>query len=215
MAEKKRLFLAANLGVATTRRIAEAAAKMRAAAERKGLRVGWVPPANLHVTLKFLGWSPGDIVEAVRDRVHAAVAGRSAFEVGARGVGGFPTDTSARVLWVGVADPSGALAEIARALEAAMAELGFAREDRAFHAHVTLGRVKEGRGTDDVLAPWRKSDFGTSVVREIVLYESHMKSSGSEYIAQFRVPLRTTERQTRVVEPAKESEEPDGGHEPA
>ena len=55
MGEKKRLFLAVNLGVNTTRKIADAITKMRANAERRGLRVGWVPPANLHVTLKFLG----------------------------------------------------------------------------------------------------------------------------------------------------------------
>jgi 2'-5' RNA ligase len=189
MMEKKRLFLAVNLGVAPTRKIADAVTKMRAAAEKRGLRVGWVPPANLHVTLKFLGWSTADVVAAVRDRVHAAASGRRAFEVAARGAGGFPSDGNARVLWVGVSDPSGTLVEIAGALDGTLAELGFAREERSFHPHVTVGRVKDGRGTEDVLAPWRRTEFGTSLVREIVLYESHMKASGSEYVAQFREPF--------------------------
>src|SRR5262249_6278329 len=90
MSEKKRLFLAVNLGVGTTRKIADAIVKMRAAADRRGLRVGWVPPANLHVTLKFLGWSSPDVIHAVRDRVVVAMGGMKGFELQARGAGGFP-----------------------------------------------------------------------------------------------------------------------------
>src|SRR5215468_8405265 len=151
MSEKKRLFLAVNLGVATTRRIADAVAKMRAAADRRDLRVGWVPPANLHVTLKFLGWSSADVVEAVRDRLLVAMAGMKGFELQARGAGGFPSDGSARVLWVGLHDPSGALAPLADRVDGQMAELGYPRETRSFHPHITVGRVKEGRGTEEVL----------------------------------------------------------------
>src|SRR5262249_24813321 len=187
--EKKRLFLAVNLAMAPTRKIADAVAKMRAAAEKRGLRVGWVPPANLHVTMKFLGWASADVIDAVRDQVRAVLAGRRAFEVAARGAGGFPSDGNARILWVGVHDASGTLAEGAAGLDGGLVGLGFARENRDFHAHVTVGRVKDGRRTEDLVAPWRRTEFGTSPVREIVLYESHMKASGSEYVAQFREPL--------------------------
>jgi RNA 2',3'-cyclic 3'-phosphodiesterase len=211
MGEKKRLFLAVSLGVSVTRKIGDAVAKMRAAADRRGLRVGWVPPANLHLTLKFLGWSSGEVVDAVRDRVAVAAAGVKAFELSARGTGGFPSDASARILYVGLADPGGVLAPLAECIDARMVELGFAAETRPFAAHITIGRVKEGSGTDELIAPWKQTDFGTSPVREIVLYESFTKSSGSEYMAQFRLPLVGSFRQTREVEGSKESEDSDGG----
>jgi RNA 2',3'-cyclic 3'-phosphodiesterase len=212
MADKKRIFLAVNLAVTTTRRIADAAAKMRAVAERKGMRVGWVPAANLHVTLKFLGWAGSDVVAAVRDRVRDAVRDLQGFDLGARGVGAYPTEAHARILWVGVTDPSGTLARLAGVVEGSMAELGFPREERPFSGHVTIGRVKDGRGAEEVLAPFRQTDFGMSVVREVVLYESLMKSTGSEYTPLFRAPLQRPERQTRDVEPEqKESEDPNGG----
>ncbi len=218
MGDKKRLFLAVNLSMATTRKIAEAQARMRVAAEKKGLRVGWVPPANLHVTLKFLGWAAGEVVPAVRDRVADAIAGLRGFDVIARGAGAFPTVAAARVLWIGLHDGTGWLGEIAGKLEDAMAGLGFAREARAFSAHVTLGRVKEGKGAEEVLAPFRTMDFGGSLVRDVVLYESLMRSTGSEYTALARIPLETAsgrpERQTREVEPAPESEDPHGSGQP-
>lgn len=213
---KKRLFLAVNLGVGVTRKIADAVGKMRATAERLGVRVGWVPPANLHVTLKFLGWSSPDVVDVIRDRVLAIAAGTRGFELVARGAGGFPGDGHARILWIGLVDASGILAPLAERIDREMTALGYAAEGRPFHPHVTVGRVKEGHGTEEILAPWQRTDFGSSAVRDIVLYESFTKSTGSEYMAQFRVALSRPERQTRDVEGVKESEEPDGNgqHQP-
>lgn len=221
-AKHKRLFLAVNLSIATTRKIAEAIEAMRPEAARRGLRVGWVPPANLHVTLKFLGWSNPEMVDAIADRVRAGLHGRKAFELEARGVGAFPTETSARVLWVGVVDPKGVLATLAADVEAWMERLGYEREKRAYHPHVTIGRVREdhggqgGTGAAEVLAPWREVAFGRSLVREVVLYESKMRAKGSEYLAQARVPLDAppyrAERQARESdEAARDAEGPAPG----
>jgi 2'-5' RNA ligase len=220
MNDKKRLFLAVTLSVATTRRIADVAARMRAAADKRGLRVAWVAPANLHVTLKFLGWTAAEVVDAVRDRLLLVAGRRKPFEVTARGVGAFPSAGAARILWAGVADPSGALGAIAAEIDAEMAALGYPRETRPFSAHVTVGRVKDGRGAEEVLAPHHATDFGSSSIRELILYESVTKSSGSEYTALARAPLPPApgrpERQTRGVEEEKESEEPtNGGQHPA
>ena len=209
--DKKRLFLAVNLSVAVTRKIAEAAARMRQTAERRGLRVGWVAPANLHVTLKFLGWTAAEAPAAIQDRMAAALAGSKSFELSARGAGAFPTESQARVLWVGLTDPSGGLAQLAAVAEEQMEKLGYPRETRPFSAHVTVGRVKEGKGADEVLAPFRQADFGSSTIREVILYESQMRSTGSEYTPLARMAIGAPERQTRDVEGSKESEGPTNG----
>ena len=211
MGDKKRLFLAVNLSVAVTRKIADAAARMRQTAERRGLKVGWVAPANLHVTVKFLGWTAAEAPAAIQDRMAAALAGRKAFEVSARGAGAFPTEAQARVLWVGLSDPTGGLAQLAAVAEAEMEKLGYARENRPFSAHVTVGRVKEGKGADEVLAPYKLTDFGSSVITEVILYESQMRSAGSEYTPLARIGFGAPERQTREVEGSKESEGPTNG----
>ncbi len=216
MSNHKRLFLAVDLTLATTRKVAEGIARMRTTAERTGLRVTWVPPENLHVTVKFLGLVPGESVEAIRDRMTTVARGRRGFDLGARGVGAFPTEADARVLWIGVTDPTGALARLATDVERAMLDLGFPAEIRPFSPHVTVGRVRDGHGAAEVLAPHREQDFGGSSIRHVVLYESLMKSVSSKYVSLFRAPLEATsqrtERQTRSVEgEAQESEEPNGG----
>src|SRR5262249_33784174 len=153
---------------------------------------------------------------AIRDRMRVVLEGRKGFDLGARGVGAFPDERRPRILWVGVHDGTSALRAMADATDAAMAELGFPRETRAFSPHVTIGRVKEAAGgVADIFAPLRQTDFGASPVREVILYESIMKSSGSEYVALFRLPLSApstrAERQTREVEEGSTSEESNGG----
>ena len=212
-----RLFFAVNLSVAVTKKIADAQLRMRNATRGLPIRVLWVPAANLHVTVKFLGWTRPDAVEAARDAVGALVAKWKGFEVTARGVGAFPRETDARVLWAGVEDPSGQLGKLAAAVEARMEQLGFEKETRAYHPHVTLGRVKEGgKSAPELLAAARSvAEFGSSLIREVVLYESKMKSTGSEYEALARLPLDVppfkAERQTREVEEDnREEPEPNG-----
>jgi len=217
--KKVRLFWAVNLSVAVTRKIAEAQNRMRNATRGLPIRVLWVPAANLHVTLKFLGWTRAEAVEGIEDAIGDVVRGKKGFEVVARGVGAFPRESDARVLWAGVEDPSGQLAQLASAVEKRMEQLGFEKENRAYHPHVTLGRVKEGgRSGGEVLAAARSvAEFGSSLVTEVVLYESKMMSSGSEYLPRARIPLDVpawkAERQTREVEEDSREESDENGRE--
>src|SRR5262249_34021672 len=139
------------------------------------LRIAWVPAANLHVTLKFLGWTREEALEAIRDRVAKEASNFAPFEVRAKGLGAFPTATSPRVVWVGLDDGGGVLARLASGCEQWMSDLGFIKEERPFRPHVTIGRVKEGRGSlADLIAKYADRDCGTSQIREVVLYQSKL-----------------------------------------
>jgi 2'-5' RNA ligase len=197
----KRLFVAVNLSMSSTRRLAEAIDRMSRAG---GPDVAWVPPANLHVTLKFLGWTHDEAWRAVRDRLRQVAAAAKPFDLEAHGGGAFPEPGSARILWAGLKDPAGHLARLARAVDDALVPLGFAPEARAFVPHVTLGRLRSGGDAGSLVAQMAGQTFGTSSIKEISLYESEVKSRGSEYIALCRsrlgVHLTTTERQSGSVE---------------
>lgn len=221
-AQKKKLFLAVNLSIATTRKIGDALTAMKRAAEGR-MRVAWVPQANLHVTLKFLGYANEEVADQIRDVVLSGIKSRKAFEIGARGTGTFPADpTAARILWLGVQDPSGMLGKLAADVDRWTEKLGFPKETKPFHPHVTLGRVKDlkdPKAVEELLSTYKTNDFGTSLVREVILYESSVTSKGSEYTGLARMPLDAppyrAERQTREVEGEdSKDEEPEthGGH---
>jgi 2'-5' RNA ligase len=187
-----RTFLALNFSVAVTRKIAEEVERHKAAWGQAGFRVAWVPAANLHLTLKFLGSINEELVEGVTGACKRVAARHAPIEAKAVGLGAFPSLARPSVLWVGVEAPP-ALVALQRDVEGAMVELGFDKEERAYHPHITVGRVKEGHGTAEAL--WQGEALcGSSPLSEIVVYESKTRSAGAEYIARARAPLGTKER---------------------
>lgn len=190
-----RAFVALNLPVAVVKDLAAVQRDLRAAAERGGARVSWVPAPNMHVTLKFLGNIDREAVYALRDRLGRELEGRASFPVSVRGVGVFPDVERPRVLWAGVEDLAAAgtstaapLARLAADVDGWLDDLGYEPERRPFHGHVTLGRIKEppARGpfwTETALREQRCAPI------EVVLYSSVLQRQGAEYEALARYPL--------------------------
>ena len=112
-----------------------------------------------------------------------------------RGFGAFPSASDPRVLWVGI-ETSEALAKLQRQLDGALVELGFLKDERSFHAHVTVGRVKERpEGTAALPTSWSaavEAPIASSRMTEIIVYESRSTKNGSEYVARGRAPLGKT-----------------------
>lgn len=109
-----------------------------------GADVRWVVRADRHVTLKFLG----EIGDRQRDELGAFVRDSTwpRLSLQLAGVGQFPARGAPRVVWVGLGgDQQGLLAMASRCEEAAAAA-GVPREERPFHGHITLGRVRSPLG---------------------------------------------------------------------
>ena len=133
--------------------VKQAAAGMIADLKRAGADIKWVDPANLHLTLKFLGAVEDGLLPALTEALDGALAGRQAMEFTVQGCGAFPGAKRPQVVWLGLEGQTGPLAELSAALERACEPLGLAPEGRAFRAHLTLGRLRRGRGPSTPLAP--------------------------------------------------------------
>jgi 2'-5' RNA ligase len=155
--------------------------------------VRWVRPAGIHLTLKFLGEVDPNLIEEIVRTAEDTVQGIRPFTVGIKGGGGFPRAKSPRVIWIGVEDPSGMLTQLQARIEEEMKELGFAKEARGYTPHLTVGRLRSGKGRRGVIQALdaiRESDLGTMEVREICLFRSHLKPTGAEYTKLSRFPLQ-------------------------
>src|SRR5947209_11681799 len=94
----------------------------------------WLSPESLHVTLKFIGEKPDDIVKKIEDALASIRA--EAFPLRFTAAGFFPTAKAARVFWIGInADDS--LAKLAGTIDESLAGLGVPKEERAFSPHLT------------------------------------------------------------------------------
>ena len=154
--------------------------------------VAWIAPGNLHLTLKFLGAVPEERIEAI-----VAALGRSGsdlrpFEARIHGLGAFPSVTRPRVIWAGVLDGAPEMMELARRVDTALAALGFAREERPFSPHVTLGRVRRpGRDPtlSEALTGGSARQFGRMRVPGACLMRSELGPRGARYTELAAVPL--------------------------
>jgi 2'-5' RNA ligase len=130
-----RLFAGLELPADTVHRLEELLDRLRPLA-----RINWSPPANLHITTKFIGEWP----EARLDDLKAALAAvepRVPVAIHVRRVGFFPNPHAPRVFWCGIDAPG--LAVLAGATDRAAAALGIPAETRPFSPHLTLARIKE------------------------------------------------------------------------
>lgn len=140
-----RSFVAVELPSALRAQLAQVSRQLASSIPREAVR--WVRPEGIHLTLKFLGdVSPGQL-PAIQGLAAKAAGRAQACVCTVRGLGCFPDPRRPRVIWVGVEEPTGSLAALQQALEQGLAELGFAREGRAFNPHLTLGRVRPEAGS--------------------------------------------------------------------
>jgi 2'-5' RNA ligase len=157
----------------------------------------WVHVPNLHLTVRFLGDTPPDLVPdvalAVGDAVEAA--GVPAFQVVLAGAGAFPAERKARALWLGMERGAEELAVLAGALDPALEPLGWPPDGRPYRPHLTVARldsasIPQGAAVADELraaaAGWRTAFVATS----IVLYRSHLGGGPPRYEPLLEIPLR-------------------------
>ncbi len=178
-----RLFIAVDVPEAAVLAVAAAIASWREAFPN----VRWVPPANWHVTLKFLGATPADHVPWLEESVGdiASAHRRAAVEV--RGLGAFPAVERARVLWAGVDDPEAGLDALVTDLETALASK-FRKEMRRFHPHLTVARAEP-----PVRLPVGFADTPVATepfsVEHMVLYRSRSQDGSTTYERLRSFPL--------------------------
>jgi 2'-5' RNA ligase len=180
------------VGVALSREIREGVGAALAPLARIDADAKWVDPANIHVTLKFLGSVPEGRIPEIERALSPLGAWQTRFDLGFRGAGAFPNEKRPRVLWIGAHEGAGALQALASAVEDATVALGFPPEDRPFSPHVTIARLRSPRGVLALMHEVRSladRDFGKMLVDEFVLFRSDLGPSGPKYTPLRIIPL--------------------------
>jgi len=144
-------------------------------------------PAQVHVTLKFLGDTDPDRLDDLREALAGAVddAGVAPFEAEIGGYGVFPSLDYISVVWLGVRAGSEELTALHEAVEARTTDLGFGPADHEFTPHATIARMRDARRKEHVqnVVRERDPDVGTLRVEEIRLTESTLTDGGPVYEA--------------------------------
>jgi RNA 2',3'-cyclic 3'-phosphodiesterase len=139
-----------------------------------------------HLTLQFLG-NRVDF-DAVAGALDALAVRPGTVSVG--GAGAFPSERRGRVLWLGVDEGQALLSQLAAAVGALLEPVGYPPEERPYHAHLTLARLKAPADLRPVVADLGSGTVGRPwTVEEVVLFQSKTRRTGAEYVARARFPL--------------------------
>jgi RNA 2',3'-cyclic 3'-phosphodiesterase len=176
-----RTFIAVSVSAEVKQHAAELIQRLRASRAD----VKWVDPQNMHLTLKFLG----DVLAAKTPEICQAVAevagGFAPLQVSFRGAGAFPNAQQPRTVWLGIHGGAPELTELAATIEEVLVDLGYPKEDRAFHPHLTLGRLRNPspalRDLTRFLGENAEFDAEATQVQEVTVFASHLGHSGPTY----------------------------------
>ncbi len=166
----------------TNSEVIEGIRRVQGALESTGANLKHVEPENIHLTLKFLGEIPQHKVDEVAEIVKDISFNSFKFKV--EEVGVFPNLRRPATIWAGITEGVSDLAAVFEEVDSKMGKLGFDRERRRFHPHLTISRVRSGKNRDllvEELLAVKDQDFGVVNVTRIVLKKSVLTSKGPIY----------------------------------
>ena len=139
-----RLFIGIELDEQVRHTAAAIAESLRTQLGRR-IDARWIPSANLHITLWFIGEVPDDRAEEILRAIGAPFR-EAPFDIQLAGVGAFPPSGAPRVIWLGVQTGAEGLVRLHVELAERLRPLGIEPEGRGYSAHLTIARVKDVPG---------------------------------------------------------------------
>jgi 2'-5' RNA ligase len=180
-----RAFIAIELPPSIVTQLDEIEARLKSQVPADTVR--WVKADSIHLTLKFLGQVPSDQLGLITSSLRNAVAPHPSFMLEVADAGCFPNLHRPRVVWIGVKEEENRLHALQRAVDNAIAPLGYPSEQRDFTPHLTLGRLaRDVRQVDqriigEVVQGARVGSLGRWEVKQVALIKSDLRSNGAEY----------------------------------
>lgn len=153
----------------------------------RGLPGRSVVPENWHVTLRFVGKVAETDLERLVGGLDQAHLG-APFRLGFGGLGAFPRTSKAAVLWVGITTGAAELEALAAEVESVCADVGFMPEERPFHPHLTVARIRPPVDVEAAVVAMPTPRL-RQIVDSIVVYRSHWQRGPARYEELARFPL--------------------------
>jgi RNA 2',3'-cyclic 3'-phosphodiesterase len=148
----------------------------------------WEAAYKLHLTLKFLGDTNSETLDGLKEELGRIARIHKPFWMKYEGLGCFPDSKSPRIIWIGCLPLSSALDHLQQDIEIMSTGFGFDPEQRTFHPHITIGRVKTAAHAHhgkikDLIKKLENLTFESleSEVHTIMLMKSELRPHGSVY----------------------------------
>jgi len=170
-------------GIKITSSIMEKLKEVPSSLQEYRNKIRTVRPENLHITLKFLGNITQDMYSKFSEILKNSITNFSPFEVAIEGIGFFPSKSRAKIIWVGIKENI-LLENLYKIVENSAEKINILPDDKKFHGHITVGRIKTDIHPNIINAieeKFKERNWGDMRVENITIFESILHSDGPEY----------------------------------
>ncbi|GAC1540881.1 MAG: RNA 2',3'-cyclic phosphodiesterase [Candidatus Velthaea sp.] len=182
------------MALALPDRVRAALAALADRLEAADVRARFVPPANYHATLAFLGAVMPNRLDALLEVMTRVSERHAPFVFRLDCLGAFPEESHAAIVWAGTSATPPAYLHLVSDLRTELAGLDLWFEDRAT-PHVTLARAHGSGGQLPLLEHWTPIAFTAG---DFALFESANAGEGVRYIIRQRFPLTGPHEETHA-----------------
>ena len=157
-------------------------------------KINWVKNIQLHLTLKFLGYTPELSNSEVIDHIQTITHNVKPFHLTIEETGCFPIPERPRVLWMGVTGDLKPLLNLVSRIERSLDGLGFPKERQVYSPHITLARVKYPQKWTPDVGLFLKSSYDPIdfPVDRVQFFSSELLPTGAVYTLLKSFPLGET-----------------------
>ena len=166
------------------KRLISSIGRIQESVKQYELKIRWVRPENIHLTIKFLGDISWSDIDDIGIAIKETAADFAPLLLSARGLGIFPNFKRPRVIWTGLSGQVEELIGLQRMLDKKLRLIGFPKEKRPFKGHLTIGRVKgrlDASQLSDIINRFNKFETKQFSGDRIFLMQSELKPSGPIY----------------------------------
>ena len=153
--------------------------------KNRGGKVKWVNHKNIHITVRFLGETDEGLIPDIKEIMDRVSIKYNSYNLTIDCIGSFPNLNKPRVIWAGLTDDEqiSIMARMVKEVEYDIRKLGFDPEEKRFKPHLTLGRVKDPKGLDELLDYIRSYQLESIpfILDRLCLYKSTLTPHGSIY----------------------------------
>ena len=164
--------------------------------ERASGQPRWVRVEGLHLTLRFLGEIGEEQKTALSRMLRDVCATAVPMQLAVEGIGAFPNPRRPAVVWAGIRVVMGDLAGLQQRIEQAARDIGLGPDNKAFHPHVTLARIRDLAASGGLAkavaerADGEMVSFGDEFqTAAVALFRSELKSGGPVHTRLEEFPL--------------------------
>ncbi len=154
-------------------------------------KIKWVPDNQWHLTLKFLGDTPEEIIQPIIVDISDKIMQLPGMNLHLFSLGLFKSLNNPRILWIGF-KPCETLIKAVKCINEATQKFGFESDNKEFSPHLTIARIKEIKqikNLGNLIEKYKNTSFGMVTITEIIFYESILKSEGPVYLPMHKFPL--------------------------